>query len=99
MHKYPQWTSSDSIVASLTEEDAYRVIAVDGGCPDSCYSNGRHKVGIVPLYSLLDGGLPGDICQQVCLQCGRVFGQCFFPIGQPNRLTDDPSLFSGEENQ
>lgn len=47
-----------------------------------------HRVGIFPIMSLLDGGLPGDICKGICIHCGKDFPklECFVPKNQPRTL-------------
>lgn len=56
-------------------------------CKNSCFANGRHRAGTVPIMSLLDGGLAGDSCAVVCLECGRIFNQKWFlPKNQPNSI-------------
>lgn len=63
------------------EEYAVRKYPKTGKC------NGRnfHRVGLIPVRSLLDGGLPGDVCNEYCLSCGKHFaGTAFLPIRQPS---------------
>ena len=60
-----------------------------GKCPNSCFATGGHRVGDVPYYSLVDGGLPGCVLKTVCLECGREWrkpGQGFLPMRQPNTI-------------
>lgn len=54
----------------------------EGLCKRTCFANGFHRVGIVPLYQNIDDGLPGIHCQEVCLECGRFFsnGLWFKPL-------------------
>lgn len=57
-----------------------------GKCKNSCFLNGNHRVGIVPVASILDGGASGDSCREICLECGKIFNQprWFVLIKQPN---------------
>lgn len=58
-----------------------------GKCEQSCFANGWHRVGLVPVLSLLDGGLSGDSAQEICLECERMFSRrVFYPKRQPNKL-------------
>lgn len=58
-----------------------------GVCPLTPFANGWHRVGLVPLLSVLDGATPGDLCREMCLHCGRVFPKGgFVPLAQPNSL-------------
>lgn len=58
-----------------------------GKCANSCFANGWHRCGTIPLYSLLDGGLPGDVAHEICLECGTVFKESWFiPIAQPREI-------------
>lgn len=60
-----------------------------GKCPKSAFwGGGYHRVGYVPVYSLLDGGAPGDVATLMCMDCGKVFEKisCFFLRDQPNAL-------------
>jgi len=34
---------------------------------------GWHRVGLVPVASMLDGGAAGDVCQEICIDCGKRF--------------------------
>lgn len=56
-----------------------------GKCKKSCFANGWHRVGTVPVMSLLDGGIPGYVAKEICLECGKVFEnkQWFIPRDQP----------------
>lgn len=59
-----------------------------GKCPKSCFADGGHRVGMVPVLSVLDGGLPGDSAQEICLECEKVFKRrVFYPRNQPRNLT------------
>jgi hypothetical protein len=58
-----------------------------GKCANSCFADGSHRVGLVPVLSVLDGGLPGDSCVEICLECERVFKKrVFYPIRQPRMI-------------
>ena len=41
-------------------------------CRKSPFLGGYHRVGSVPIYSVLDDGMPGDISRVICLHCGEV---------------------------
>lgn len=72
------------------EEYAINKKPVKGKCRKSCFANGWHRVGTVPVMSLLDGGYAGDVAKEICLECGKIFEQkrWFIPKRQPNRLTN-----------
>lgn len=61
-----------------------------GKCPKSTMMCGWHRVGSVPVYSVLDNGAPGCIVQEICLDCGkRFFGlndSGFVILDQPRRI-------------
>lgn len=58
-----------------------------GKCKNSCFANGWHRVGMVPVKSVLDGGLPGDSAVEICLECETVFSRrAFYPKNQPREL-------------
>lgn len=58
-----------------------------GVCHSSCFKNGWHRLGMIPVYSVVDGGLPGDILQEICLECEKPFQKkAFLPINQPRSL-------------
>lgn len=44
-----------------------------GKCPKSTMLCGWHRVGLIPIASSLDGGAPGDYCQEICIDCGKRF--------------------------
>ena len=65
------------------------------GCKQSSFLGGFHRVGLVPIRSVLDGGLPGCIAAWFCLDCGKQLERksCtskwthyFVPIKQQNKL-------------
>lgn len=70
------------------EEFAIHKFPRKGKCEKSCFANGIHRVGIVPLYSVLDGGAAGDSAREVCLECGKVFKEprWFILKDQPRRF-------------
>ncbi len=60
-----------------------------GKCIKSCSADGGHRVGLIPVLSILDGGLPGDVAQEICLECEKVFKRkVFYTRNQPSRLTN-----------
>ena len=43
---------------------------------------------MVPVLSVLDGGLPGDSAVEICMECEKVFSRrAFYPKAQPRQLT------------
>lgn len=70
----------------------------DGKCPKSCFADGAHRVGTIPVMSLLDGGASGDSMREICLECEKVFDQprWFLLKNQPNRLGPSGQERSGE---
>jgi len=57
-----------------------------GKCKKSVFMNGYHRVGTIPFMSLLDGGLSGESCRDICLDCGKAFKQTWFNAkAQPNK--------------
>lgn len=64
-----------------------------GKCSGSPFRDGRHRVGSVPIYSVLDGGMAGDVSRVVCLHCGEVMKDgersplgYFHPRNQPRDI-------------
>ena len=59
-----------------------------GRCKHSVFTNGWHRVGTVPVMSILDGGLPGYSAREICLECGKMFDEprWFIPREQPRSL-------------
>lgn len=59
-----------------------------GKCPKSVFANRWHRVGTVPIMSILDGGCSGDSAREICLECGKVFDEpkWFIPIRQPREI-------------
>ena len=79
---------------SEIESFAHSKTARKGKCAKSCFANGYHRIGVVPMYSVLDGGCPGDSSIEICLECGKEFkkSRWFIPISQPRTLTPTPKL-------
>ena len=71
----------------LLEEFSIHKSPKNGKCKKSPFKNGNHRVGTIPLESVLDGGLPGDSAQKICLHCGKGFDTCFIPKNQPSTLS------------
>jgi hypothetical protein len=48
-------------------------------------ATGEVIVVAAPVYSVLDGGAPGDTCREICPHCGNVFDEprMFRVIDQP----------------
>lgn len=44
-----------------------------GKCAKSTMACGYHRVGLVPVMSTLDNGSAGNICQEICIDCGKRF--------------------------
>jgi len=58
-----------------------------GKCKNSCFADGSHRVGLIPVLSILDGAISGDSCQEICLECQKVFNKRMFIVrNQPNQL-------------
>jgi hypothetical protein len=59
-----------------------------GKCEKSCFAGGDHRVGLVPIASVLDGGASGCSCREICLECEKMFDEpkYFVLRKQPNRL-------------
>lgn len=76
-------------MSSRLEAFAINKFPKDGKCRKSCFANGNHRVGIIPISSILDGGLPGCSCIEICLECEKVFNKSrwFVVKDQPNSLT------------
>lgn len=61
-----------------------------GKCKKSAFVDGGHRVGLVPVLSVLDGGLPGDSAKEICMDCERVFKRSvFYPINQPRLIAQN----------
>ncbi len=66
------------------EDFAYRKYSKPGKC--AVHKN-WHRVGLIPVSSLLDEGLPGDVCHEYCIDCGKKLGGgAFLPKLQPNKV-------------
>jgi len=77
----------DKTILPLMSELAHSKYPKDGKCKDSCFANGTHRVGNIPVESLLDGGAAGDICYEVCLECGKLFNNSSFVLkNQPRTI-------------
>ncbi len=71
-------------------EESFNRHPKKGNCPTSTMADGWHRVGLVPVASMVDGGSPGDICQEICIDCGKRF----FGIGSTGFvLKDQPRKF------
>jgi hypothetical protein len=55
----------------LFEKYAISKYPVKGPCPNPCMAGGYHRVGRIPVLSLMDGASPGDVCREYCLECGQ----------------------------
>lgn len=81
-----------------TEDEAIHKTHKAGKCPRSVFADGGHRVGDVPYFSLVDGGLPGCVLKTVCLECGKEWrkpGIGFLPVKQPNTI-GKPAPAGGE---
>lgn len=58
-----------------TERDRWAHYRYPGksGCKNSSMAGGNHRIGMVSLVSVLDGGAPGDILVEECMDCGKRF--------------------------
>ena len=60
-----------------------------GVCSKSSFADGQHRAGLVPVYSVLDGGASGDSCRWFCMDCEKplkIFDSMFVLIKQPNKI-------------
>lgn len=59
-----------------------------GKCEKTVFADGGHRVGLIPVLSVLDGGVPGDSAQEICLECERAFKRRVFYVNanQPRKL-------------
>ena len=77
-------------ILPIVEELAVSKYPREGKCKKSCFKDGSHRVGIVPILSLLDGALAGDLANVICLECGQIFNQFedrwFIPKDQPSEI-------------
>lgn len=80
----------DKSVLLIADELAVSRYAKEGSCSAPAFRfGGFHRVGIVPVMSLLDGGAAGDSCREICLECGRVFKERWFVLkNQPAKIGD-----------
>jgi len=70
------------------EKYAIHKFPVKGKCSKPALK-GHHRCGMVPVYSVIDNGAPGDICRTFCLECGKAFEKsCFVLRDQPARIGD-----------
>ncbi len=67
------------------EQSAVRKYPKRGRCPRSCFADGSHRVGLIPVMSVLDGGAPGDVLQEFCLECGAAFERRGFVLREQPR--------------
>jgi len=66
------------------EEISFNKMHQKGKCKNTVFADGGHRTGFVPLYRIRDGGLPGVICQRICLECGKKFRDTgFIPRAEP----------------
>jgi hypothetical protein len=66
------------------EEIAVYKFYKPGKCSNSCFAAGGHRCGMIPTERIRDGGLPGVVCQSVCIECGKKFKEtCFYPSKDP----------------
>ncbi len=77
----------------IAETLAHSKYPIAGKCPNSCFKNGWHRCGIIPVYSVLDGGLPGNSARVICLECGQIMKdnegrdqRYFIPRNQPAKI-------------
>lgn len=71
----------------LFEETAISKYWKRGKCANTVFADGGHRVGMVPVYSVMDGAIAGDSCREICLECECVFdGRAFVVRPQPNKI-------------
>lgn len=72
------------------EEIALHKSPKKGKCENSCFANGNHRVGLIPLVSVLDNGAAGDVAIDICLECGKPFPKksWFVLKNQPRTIGD-----------
>jgi hypothetical protein len=81
----------------MEESFAFAKYPKKGKCRKSCFAIGWHRVGLIPVLSLLDGGLAGDILSEICFECGKDFGhKGFLPKRQPNMINPPAQPSKGE---
>jgi hypothetical protein len=57
-----------------------------GDCKKPVLMN-HHRIGMIPVMSVLDGALSGVIAREICLECGKQFKKGVFQYRkQPNKL-------------
>ena len=67
------------------EELAFNKTYRNGKCKSTVFASGGHRTGLGPMYRLHDGGLPGVVCQRICLECRKKFSETgFLPLQDPN---------------
>jgi len=59
-----------------------------GKCKNSSFADGQHRAGLIPVWSALDGGLPGCSSKWFCVDCEKPLKRegYFVPMKQPSRI-------------
>jgi len=71
---------SDDLSKEEVEEIAVFKRHKYGKCKKSCFADGGHRVGMIPMYRPDDGGLAGVSCQLICIECRKKFNdRAFLP--------------------
>lgn len=70
-HRKSKSLAADGSTLRIYEGLALNKYPVKGKCANSCFKNGWHRCGTVPVLSVLDGGSPGDSARVICLECGE----------------------------
>lgn len=78
------------IPKSLLEKFAVHKQPLRGKCPESTMACGYHRIGLIPVMSVLDNGAAGCICRDICIDCGKRFDGPnhggFILIDQPSKI-------------
>ena len=73
-------------------EESFHRHPKKGKCKESTMLCGYHRVGLIPVMSTLDNGAAGNICQEICIDCGkRFFGlnaTGFVLVDQPSGIRE-----------
>lgn len=77
---------SDELSKQEVEEIAVFKRSKSGKCKNSCFADGSHRVGMMPMYRPNDGGLPGVSCQLVCIECRKKFNDRAFLPDKSNSI-------------
>lgn len=62
---------TDNMSKKEIEEISFNKTYKQGKCKNTVFAGDGHRTGFVPIIRPDDGGLPGVIAQQICLECGK----------------------------